>query len=40
MYMFGVLFVVIDLIVSLLKKFDMILIDIKNWILNIVDSNK
>lgn len=37
MYMLGVLFVVIDLIVSLLKKFDIILIGIK---LNIVDSNK
>lgn len=37
MYMSGVLFAVIDLIVSLLKKLDMILTDIKNWILNTVD---
>lgn len=38
MYMSGVLFAVIDLIVSLLKKLDMILTGIK---LNItVDSNK
>lgn len=37
MYMSGVLFAVIDLIVSLLKKLDIILTGIK---LNTVDSNK